>query len=56
MGDPTFKVTATSGGKAIGNTPMVQNTVTSVGSDNGTLSVQLQGRSPIAYSDIKAIL
>jgi flagellar basal-body rod modification protein FlgD len=34
----------------------MQNTVTSVGSDNGTMSVQLQGRTAIAYSDIKAIL
>jgi flagellar basal-body rod modification protein FlgD len=56
MGNPTFKVTATSGGKTIGTTSMVQNTVTSVGSENGTLSVQLQGRNAIAYSDIKAIL
>ena len=55
-GTPTFKVTAMGGGKVIGATTLMQNTVTSVGSDNGTMSVQLQGRTAIAYSDIKAIL
>jgi flagellar basal-body rod modification protein FlgD len=55
-GNPSFKVTATLGGKAIDSSTLARATVTSVGSDNGAMSVQLQGRTPVAYSVIKAIL
>lgn len=55
-GNPTFKVTATLGGKPIETTSMAQAKVTSVGSHNGALSVQLQDRPAVAYSAIKAIL
>jgi flagellar basal-body rod modification protein FlgD len=55
-GNPSFKVTATLGGKAIDSSTLARATVTSVGSDNGAMNVQLQGRSPVAYSVIKAIL
>ncbi len=55
-GDPTFKVTATLGGKSIDNTVLSRATVMSVSSDAGVMNVQLQGRSPIAYSAVKAIL
>jgi flagellar basal-body rod modification protein FlgD len=55
-GNPTFKVTATLGGKAIENTPLARATVQSVSSDAGIMNVQLAGRSAVAYSSVKAIL
>jgi flagellar basal-body rod modification protein FlgD len=55
-GTPTYRIVATRAGQNITATPMVRNTVTSVGSENGIMQVQLQGRDPVAYSDIKAIL
>ena len=56
VGDPSFKVTATLGGKAIDNTAMTRASVVSVGNDNGSMKVQLQGRAAVAYSSVKAIL
>jgi len=53
---PSFKVTATLGGKAIESTSMARASVTSVGSDNGTMKVQLANGTSVAYSAIKAIL
>jgi len=55
-GEPSFKVTATLGGKAVTNTALARDTVLSVGSDNGAMTVQLQGRAAVAYSSVKAIL
>jgi len=55
-GEPSFKVTATLGGQAVTNTALARDTVTSVGSDNGAMTVQLQGRAAVAYSSVKAIL
>lgn len=55
-GTPTFKVTATLGGKAIQATPLTSDRVLSVGVDNGAMTVQLQGRGATAYSNVKAIL
>lgn len=55
-GEPSFRVTATLGTKTIGNTALARDTVVSVGSENGTMMVQLQGRSAVAYSNVKAIL
>ena len=55
-GSPTFKVTATLGGKAIDATPLTSDKVVSVGIDKGAMSVQLQGRGATAYSSVKAIL
>ena len=55
-GEPSFRVTASAGGKAVTSTSFAQDKVVSVGSDNGALSVQLQGRGAVAYSHIKAIL
>ncbi len=55
-GNPTFKVTATQGGSAVSTASLSRATVSSVGADNGAMTVQLKGRSAIAYSDIKAIL
>ena len=55
-GDPSFKVTATLGGQPIANTALARATVTSVSSDAGAMKVQLQGRTDVAYSSVKAIL
>lgn len=55
-GEPTFKVTATLGGQPITNTALARATVTSVSSDAGTMKIQLQGRTDVAYSSVKAIL
>ena len=55
-GNPSVKVTATLGGKTIDSTTLARATVTSVSSDAGVMQVQLQGRSPIAYSAVKGIL
>jgi len=55
-GTPTYRIVATRAGQNITATPLARNTVVSVGSEDGVMQVQLQGRSPIAYSDIKAIL
>ena len=55
-GNPTFKVTATLGGKAIDSTALKVATVQSVGSSNGAMTVQLQDGSSVAYSAIKSIL
>jgi flagellar basal-body rod modification protein FlgD len=55
-GDPTFKVTATLGGKTVDSTTMARATVTAVGSDAGTMTVQLQNRTAVPYSSVKAVL
>jgi flagellar basal-body rod modification protein FlgD len=55
-GNPTFKVTATLGGKAIDNTALTVATVQSVGSSNGAMTVHLQDGSSVAYSAIKSVL
>ncbi len=55
-GDVSFKVTATLGGKPIENTALTQAKVMSVGSENGSMNVQLQNRAAVAYSSVKAIL
>lgn len=51
-GNPTFKITATSGGKAVATTALARDTVVSIGS-NG---IELKGRDPVFYGDIQAIL
>ena len=55
-GSPTFKVTATLNGKAVANTSLAYDTVVAVGNNNGAMTVELAGRSAVAYSDIKSIL
>jgi flagellar basal-body rod modification protein FlgD len=55
-GEPSFRVTATQGGTAVETTLLARDTVASVGSENGVMTVQLLGRSAVPYSSIKAIL
>ena len=54
--DPSYRVLATKGGQAVATTALARDRVVSVGSENGALSVQLQGRAPVVYGGIKAIL
>ena len=53
---PNFTVASTLSGQEVSNTTFARERVASVGLDNGSMTVQLQGRSPVSYSDIKAIL
>ena len=55
-GSPTFKVTATLGGKTIDSTSMARASVSSVSSDAGVMKVQLANGTSIAYTSVKAIL
>ncbi len=55
-GEPSYRVTATLGGNPVDSTALARDTVTSVGSDNGAMTVQLQGRAAVGYSSVKAIL
>ncbi|MEO7105626.1 MAG: flagellar hook capping FlgD N-terminal domain-containing protein [Rhodoferax sp.] len=53
---PTFKVVAANGTNAVTSTALAQDTITSIGSTNGSMTVQFKGRAAVAYSDIQAIL
>jgi flagellar basal-body rod modification protein FlgD len=55
-GNATFQVKATLAGQPVASTALAQDTVVSVGMDNGSMSVQLQNRAAVAYSSVKAIL
>lgn len=55
-GNPSFRVSATLGGKSIATTLLTRDKVVSVGSENGAMNIQLAGRSSVAYDSIKAIL
>jgi flagellar basal-body rod modification protein FlgD len=56
LGDPTFRVIATQGGNAVAATALARDKVLSVGSENGAMTVHLQGRGAVAYDKVKAIL
>ena len=55
-GSPTFKITATLGGKTISSTALARATVESVSGNSGTMNIQLAGRGQVPYSSVKAIL
>ena len=56
-GQPTFSVTATQAGTAVTATPLIDDTVTSVGTDStGAMNLTLQSGSSVSYSAIKSIL
>ncbi len=55
-GSPSFRVVATTGGQNVASTSMVQDKVTSVGSENGAMLVQLANNSAVGYSKIKSLL
>ncbi len=53
---PSYRVVATLAGNNVPATPLVRDKVVSVGSDNGSLSIQLGRLGSVAYDAIKAIL
>ncbi len=55
-GSPTFKVVASSGGQAVTATALAEDTVTSVGTNGTSMSLQLKGRAAVTYDAIQAIL
>lgn len=55
-GSPTFKVSATSGDKAVAATAFSRNTISSVSNTSTGMTVQLQGGASIAYNAIQSIL
>lgn len=55
-GDPTFKVTASYGGKAVSATTLSRETVTSVSNTINGISLELKGMYSVGYDAIKAIL
>lgn len=55
-GEPSFKVTATLAGKAIETTSLARDTVVAIGSDNGAMTMQLEGRKAVPYSSVKAFI
>lgn len=55
-GNPSFKVTATNGGKPVATTPLVRDTIVSVSNNGAGMSVQLKGRNPVAYEAIQSIM
>jgi flagellar basal-body rod modification protein FlgD len=55
-GNPTFKVTATSGSTPVSTTTMARSTVESISSDALGMNLTLKGGSVVAYNTIKAIL
>ena len=55
-GPLTFEVAANNGGANMSATPLTRHKVLAVGSENGSMSIQLQNNRTIAYSAVKAIL
>lgn len=56
VANPNFKVVATSGKQSVASTALAQDTITSIGTSGGVMSVQLKGRDAIGYDAIQAIL
>lgn len=54
-GSPTFKVSATSGDKAVEATAFARNTISSVSNTSTGMTVQLQNGASIAYNTIQSI-
>ena len=50
-----YRVTATKGTTVVTNRTMVQDKVTSVGSENGTTQVQLRSLGSVGYDSVKTI-
>lgn len=51
----TFSITALSGGKQVGSTPLVADAVAAVYSDGGQLNVETVKHGVVKYSDVKAV-
>ena len=55
-GSPTFKIIAANGKQSIASTALAQDTITSIGSADGVMNVQLKGRAAVPYTAIQAVL
>jgi flagellar basal-body rod modification protein FlgD len=56
-GTPTFTVTAKNGSTAVTSTPLVRDTIASVGTDStGAMNLTLKGGASIKYDTIKSVL
>ena len=56
-GTPTFTVTAKNGSTAVTSSPLIRDTIASVGTDStGAMSLALKGGASIKYDTIKSIL
>lgn len=55
-GTPSFRISASTGGKAVEANALARATVQSVSSEGGAMKVQLVGRDAVAYDRIQAIL
>jgi flagellar basal-body rod modification protein FlgD len=51
----SFKVTATSSGKAINASPLMTDTVEAINTSSGTLTLELRNSGSTAYSKVKAV-
>ena len=52
----SYRVSATSAGKAVATTQLVRDQVQAVSADGGVMNVQLRGQGSVAYSTVRAIL
>lgn len=50
--NPTFKITATSGGNSVASTALARDTVIAIGNKG----IELKGRDPVSYDSVLAIL
>ena len=55
-GEPGFRVVASRAGQSVDTVSLSQNRVLSVASEAGVMTVQLQGKSSVPYSTVRAIL
>ena len=55
-GNLSFAITATNGSQAVQATPLVRDTVTSIGSGANGMSLTLSNGNPVDYSNVKAVL
>ncbi|MEO8858430.1 MAG: flagellar hook capping FlgD N-terminal domain-containing protein [Burkholderiaceae bacterium] len=55
-GTPSFRVRATLANTNVTYVPLARDKVVSVGSENGSMNVQLQGLGSVAYDSVKTIL
>ena len=51
----SFKVTATSGTKAVPSTPLMTDTVNAITTSNGSLTLELSNGKTVAYGQVKAV-
>jgi flagellar basal-body rod modification protein FlgD len=56
-GSPTFSVIAKNGSNSVGATPLIRDTISSVGTDStGAMNLSLKGGASVKYDTIKSVL